>query len=119
MAIGSSTGGVEALDNILPQFPENSPPIVIAQHMPAIFTSSFANRLSQHCHIKIVEAVEGALIEEGHAYICPGGKNMEIKKIGPHLNISLIAMTKPPAKSVINIVLKNLDNFIINLQVKD
>lgn len=73
VAIGSSTGGVEALLSILTQFPETCPPTVITQHMPATFTASFAARLDRASGAKVQEAVDGALLEAGKVYVAPGG----------------------------------------------
>jgi two-component system chemotaxis response regulator CheB len=73
VAIGSSTGGVEALLSILSQFTETCPPTVITQHMPATFTASFAARLDRASGAKVQEAVDGALLEPGKVYVAPGG----------------------------------------------
>ena len=73
VAIGSSTGGVEALLQILTLFPENCPPTVITQHMPATFTASFAARLDRASGAKVQEATDGALLEPGKVYVAPGG----------------------------------------------
>ena len=73
VAIGSSTGGVEALLSILSLFPETCPPTVITQHMPATFTASFAARLDRASGAKVQEAVDGALLEPGKVYVAPGG----------------------------------------------
>ncbi|ACB97179.1 protein-glutamate methylesterase/protein-glutamine glutaminase [Beijerinckia indica] len=73
VAIGSSTGGVEALITILSGFPQNCPPTVIAQHMPAGFTRSFAERLNRLCQPQVCEASDGALLEMGRVYLAPGG----------------------------------------------
>lgn len=73
VAIGSSTGGVEALLAILSEFPENCPPTVITQHMPAMFTASFAARLDRLCKPRVSEAVDGAPLSVGHVYVAPGG----------------------------------------------
>lgn len=74
VAIGASTGGVEALLQVLSHMPENCPPTVITQHMPALFTSSFAARLNQNCAPQIAEATDGAPLEVGKIYLAPGGK---------------------------------------------
>lgn len=74
IAIGSSTGGVEALSRVLSAFPRNCPPTVIAQHMPAKFTASFAERLSRICGLDVREASDGANLEAGRVYIAPGGE---------------------------------------------
>src|ERR1700750_2655327 len=73
IAIGSSTGGVEALLEILSHFPANCPPTVITQHMPAGFTTSFAARLDKMCAPRVAEAFDGAPLEPGHVYLAPGG----------------------------------------------
>lgn len=73
LAIGSSTGGVEALHTVLATFPENCPPTVITQHMPPTFTASFAARLDKLCAPKVQEAEDGAPILPGHIYLAPGG----------------------------------------------
>ena len=79
LAIGSSTGGVEALMTILSSFPESCPPTVITQHMPATFTKSFAARLDKISGARVTEAQDGDRLQVGHVYIAPGGDaHMEI-----------------------------------------
>ncbi len=73
VAIGSSTGGVEALLSVLSSFPENCPPTVITQHMPATFTASFAARLDRVCAPHVTEARDGDVLEGGRIYLAPGG----------------------------------------------
>lgn len=73
VAIGASTGGVEALIAVVTQFPRNCPPTVITLHMPSPFTASFAQRLDRLCAPQVSEAVEGAPIMPGHVYLAPGG----------------------------------------------
>jgi two-component system chemotaxis response regulator CheB len=73
VAIGSSTGGVEALITVLSGFPANCPPTVITQHMPASFTRSFAERLDRMTPPKVREAVDGDVLSPGHIYLAPGG----------------------------------------------
>lgn len=74
VAIGSSTGGVEALLSVLSAFPENCPPTVITQHMPGTFTRSFAERLNRACAAHVSEASEGDVLQPGHIYLAPGGE---------------------------------------------
>lgn len=74
VAIGSSTGGVEALLSVLSAFPVNCPPTVITQHMPATFTKSFAERLNRTCAARVAEASEGAPLSVGQIYLAPGGE---------------------------------------------
>lgn len=73
VAIGSSTGGVEALIAVLQKFPRNCPPTVITQHMPPTFTKSFAERLNRICAPVVQEATDGARLEIGKIYLAPGG----------------------------------------------
>ncbi|MFT8790802.1 protein-glutamate methylesterase/protein-glutamine glutaminase [Komagataeibacter saccharivorans] len=74
VAIGSSTGGVEALEEVLSGFPQHSPPIVICQHMPPLFTASFARRLDQKItSLSIAEVTDGEVLTPGMARIAPGG----------------------------------------------
>ena len=78
IAIGSSTGGVEALIEILSKFPENCPPVLISQHMPATFTKSFAARLDKLCRPSVCEAEDGQRLEVGHVYLAPGDHHLEL-----------------------------------------
>lgn len=78
LAFGSSTGGVEALISILEAFPSNCPPTVIAQHMPAAFTSSFAARLDRCCAARVEEAHEGAPLHTGRVYVARGDMHLEV-----------------------------------------
>jgi two-component system chemotaxis response regulator CheB len=85
LGIGSSTGGVEALINIISHFPENCPPTVISQHMPATFTKSFAQRLDRLCAARVTEASDGDLLTPGHIYLAPGDAHLEISRSTPRL----------------------------------
>lgn len=79
LAIGSSTGGVEALMTILSHFPDTCPPTLITQHMPATFTKSFAARLDKISGAHVTEARDGDRLQTGHVYVAPGGDaHMEI-----------------------------------------
>lgn len=83
LAIGTSTGGPKALQEIIPRLPKNFPvPIVIAQHMPPNFTGPFAERMNQLSQVEVREAKEGELLKPGVALIAPGGGHMRIKKRG-------------------------------------
>jgi len=75
IAIGASTGGVEALISVLAKFPANCPPTVITQHMPAAFTASFAQRLNRLCKPQVKEAEDGDRLLIGRVYLAPGGKS--------------------------------------------
>lgn len=80
LAIGSSTGGVEALREVLSRFPANCPPTLIVQHMPEKFTASFAKRLDSLCEMNVHEATDGQKILPGNVYIAPGSKHLRIEK---------------------------------------
>ncbi len=82
ICIGASTGGTEAIKEILMRMPADSPGIVITQHMPPGFTTSFAARLNALCQITVQEAVHGGRVLPGHAYIAPGGKQFRVDKSG-------------------------------------
>ena len=83
VAIGSSTGGVEALIEVLSHFPENCPPTVITQHMPEHFTTSFAARLDRLCAPRVTEATDGAPLSVGQIYLAPGGStHLEVGGLG-------------------------------------
>jgi len=76
IVIGASTGGVEALREVLVPLPPSMPPILIAQHMPAGFTRSFAERLNALCAFRVKEAQDNEVLLPGHAYIAPGGRHL-------------------------------------------
>jgi len=87
--IGASTGGVEALKDVLMGLPSDCPPILVTQHMPARFTTAFANRLNKDCPMRVSEAQHGDVIEAGHVYIAPGSHHLEIVRNGTHYACSL------------------------------
>jgi len=78
VAIGASTGGTEALKKLLTTLPKNSPPIVIAQHIPKSFSLSFAKRLNELCLMQVHEASHGQKIKQGNVYIAPGDLHLEV-----------------------------------------
>ena len=82
ICIGASTGGTEAIKEILTRMPADSPGVVITQHMPPGFTTSFAARLNTLCQITVQEAVNGGRVLPGHAYIAPGGTQFRVAKSG-------------------------------------
>lgn len=80
--IGASTGGTEAIKDVLVQMPPDCPGILIAQHMPEAFTKSFANRLDSLCRISVQEAQGGERVLPGHAYVAPGHSHLLLKRSG-------------------------------------
>ncbi|HBS41907.1 MAG TPA: chemotaxis response regulator protein-glutamate methylesterase [Oceanospirillales bacterium] len=90
IAIGTSTGGTQALEAVLTSLPRNSPGIVIVQHMPEKFTASFAARLDGLCEITVREAANNDRVLPGHALIAPGGKHMLLKRNGAQYHVEVI-----------------------------
>jgi two-component system chemotaxis response regulator CheB len=84
VAVGASTGGVEALQRLLIDLPANSPAIVITQHMPPGFTASFAKRLNEICRMSVCEATDNQRVLRGHVYIARGDRHLELVRSGAH-----------------------------------
>ena len=82
IAVGASTGGTEALRDVLEVLPQNLPPIVVTQHIPASFSERFANRLNTQCAVSVQQVKEGDILKPGHVYIAPGGHHFQVKKQG-------------------------------------
>lgn len=89
IAIGASTGGTEAIKEVLIQLPVDCPGVVITQHMPPGFTTSFANRLDSICRIKVIEAKGGERIVPGHAYLAPGAMHLRVIRSGADYRVEL------------------------------
>jgi len=89
VAIGASTGGTEALRVFLEALPADSPGVAIVQHMPEMFTKSFANRLNDICKISVKEAENGDSIIRGRALIAPGNKHMLVKRSGARYYVEI------------------------------
>jgi two-component system, chemotaxis family, protein-glutamate methylesterase/glutaminase len=82
VAIGTSTGGTQALEAIFSQLPRNTPPIVVVQHMPEKFTAAFAERLDGICRVAVKEAQHGDAVLRGQVLIAPGGRHMTLQRSG-------------------------------------
>ena len=80
IVIGASTGGTEAIKEVLVRMPADAPPILVAQHMPEGFTPAFAARLDKLCRITVEEARTGQRVLRGHAYIAPGHSHLMLKR---------------------------------------
>jgi len=89
IAIGSSTGGTEALKEVLCKLPADSPGVLVAQHMPEHFTKSFAARLDTLCKISVKEAEHNERILPGHAYIAPGNSHLLVVRSGANYMVKL------------------------------
>lgn len=94
IAIGASTGGTEAIYDILTQLPRSMSGIVIVQHMPEKFTTLFAERLNRACHIEVREAKDGDIILPGLALLAPGGYQMQVKKNKNFAQVRCVKMGK-------------------------
>jgi two-component system chemotaxis response regulator CheB len=90
VAIGASTGGTEALREVLEGLPATAPAIVIVQHMPEKFTNAFARRLDGTCRIEIKEAEDGDLVMAGRALIAPGNRHMLLRRTGRRYTVSIV-----------------------------
>ncbi|MBL8532349.1 MAG: chemotaxis response regulator protein-glutamate methylesterase [Betaproteobacteria bacterium] len=90
VAIGTSTGGTQALEEVLVALPRVCPGIVIVQHMPEKFTASFAQRLDSVCQIDVREAAHGDRVVPGRALIAPGGKHMLLQRNGAYYQVNVI-----------------------------
>ncbi|MBP9753181.1 MAG: chemotaxis protein CheB, partial [Proteobacteria bacterium] len=119
IVIGSSTGGVEALTSILTKLPENAPSIIITQHMPEGFTTSFAKRLDSLCAIRVVEAKSHMRIEPRTAYIAPGNAHLRVEKVsqGYALNLDydspLVSGHRPSVDVLFESVAKSMGSYAV------
>lgn len=89
IAIGASTGGTEAIKEILTKFPADAPGVLVTQHMPEHFTRSFADRLNTQCKISVKEAEHNERILPGYAYIAPGNSHLMLKRSGARYMVEL------------------------------
>lgn len=89
IAIGSSTGGTEAVKEVLQVLPPNTPPIVITQHMPERFTKTWADRMNELCRISVKEAEDGDSVLPGHALIAPGNYHMTLVRSGARYSVRI------------------------------
>jgi two-component system chemotaxis response regulator CheB len=89
LAIASSTGGTEALKKVLPLLPSDLPGTVVVQHMPPVFTKTYADALAQLCPFEVKEAVEGDRVQPGRVLIAPGNFHMELMRNGAYYHVKL------------------------------
>ena len=90
ICIGASTGGTEALREVLEKLPANSPPIIVVQHMPEKFTNAFARRLNGICAIEVKEAADGDVLQPGRALIAPGNQHMVLQRAGSRYTVNIV-----------------------------
>lgn len=110
-AIGASTGGVQALTRVLSALPANAPGTVVVQHMPAHFTTSFAQRLDSECAMNVKEAEEGDRVVPGRVLIAPGGYHMVLCRSGANYYVTLtdgppVCRQRPSVEVLFNSVAK-------------
>lgn len=89
--IGASTGGTEAIREVLRGLPETTPAILVVQHMPEMFTPSFARRLDEQCVMRVKEAAHDDLLETGTVYISPGHSHLSVSRSPRGLRCALAA----------------------------
>ena len=89
IAIGSSTGGTEAVKDVLVMLPPDTPPILITQHMPERFTKTWADRMNSLCRISVKEAEDGDSVLPGHALVAPGGYHMALVRSGARYTVRI------------------------------
>lgn len=90
VAIGSSTGGTEALKEVFLRLPESIPPMVVVQHIPAVFSKAFADRMNELCPFEVVEGVDGMELAPSRIIIAPGGRQMSVVRRGAGLAVSVV-----------------------------
>jgi two-component system chemotaxis response regulator CheB len=89
IAIGASTGGTEAIREVLTGLPGNMPGIVIVQHIPPVFSLAFANRLNDLCKLRVKEAADGDRVSAGLALIAPGNFHMTLRRVGGEYRVAV------------------------------
>nr|WP_315487466.1 chemotaxis response regulator protein-glutamate methylesterase [uncultured Undibacterium sp.] len=90
VAIGTSTGGTQALEFVLTKLSRTAPGIVIVQHMPEKFTEAFADRLNKLCAMEVLEAKNGDRVIPGRALVAPGGRHMQVKRSGAQYHVEIL-----------------------------
>ena len=125
IAIGASTGGTEAIKDVLVGLRPDCPGIVIAQHIPPVFSRSFAERMNQCSPLVVAEASDGQQIRPGHAYVAPGDQHLEVLRDGaryrcrlsdkepvnrhkPSVDVLFDSVAKYVGKSAIGVILTGM-----------
>ncbi|MCK5237070.1 MAG: chemotaxis response regulator protein-glutamate methylesterase [Deltaproteobacteria bacterium] len=118
LAIGSSTGGVQALHNVIPLLPKDLPiPIVIVQHMPPMFTKTFAESLDADSAVTVKEGADGDVLKPGVVYIAPGGLHMTVAK--DRSNNVVLRTSKEPSDELLRPCVDILFNSVANIYGKN
>ncbi len=113
IAIGASTGGTEALKDVLSQLPTNTPGTVITQHIPVAFSKPFSERLNTHSAMTVTQATDGQQILPGHAYVAPGDRHLQVVRDGARficrlLDTEPVNRHKPSVEVMFNSVARNV-----------
>jgi len=125
IAIGSSTGGTEALKRVVTKFPVNMPGVIIVQHMPAGFTKLYADKLNQLCRMEVKEAQNGDRVLQGRILVAPGDYHLRVKRFGgiykvlcskdtdnslhcPSVDVMMDSVAKEVGKNAIGIMLTGM-----------
>jgi two-component system, chemotaxis family, protein-glutamate methylesterase/glutaminase len=122
IAIGASTGGTIAIEEVLRTFPANSPGTVIVQHMPMGFTANFANRLDRVCKIEVREAVSGDAVVPGVALLAPGDRHLVLKRSGANYTVLLkngpaVHFQRPSVDVLFSSVAQNAGNNAVGVML--
>lgn len=120
IAIGASTGGTEAIKELLLKLPENIPPIVIVQHIPPVFSLAFAKRLNELCPFEVIEGKDGDEILPGRVIVAPGGLQMEVARRGSKYFVKIfngerVNRHKPSVDTLFNSVATHLGDRTIGV----
>lgn len=129
VAIGTSTGGPSALQNVLPQLPANFPvPVIVAQHMPPGFTGPLAQRLNGLCPLNVREGVHGEVLKAGTVYFAPAGKQLQVQRRGsqlllhigedspiptlyhPSVDVMFLSLAKEVGKGALGVIMTGMGN---------
>ncbi len=127
LAIGASTGGPRAIEDVLCSLPPAGPGTVIVQHMPVQFTAEFAKRLNGLCAIRVAEAVDGEEVLAGKALIAPGGRHMLLQRVGatyvvrlkdmpavnhhrPSVDVMMHSVAKAAGANAVGVILTGMGN---------
>jgi len=129
VAIGTSTGGPSALQNVLPQLPADFPvPVLVAQHMPPGFTGPLAQRLNGLCPLNVREGVHGEVLKAGTIYFAPAGKQLQVQRRGsqlllhigedspiptlyhPSVDVMFLSLAKEVGKGAMGVVMTGMGN---------
>jgi two-component system chemotaxis response regulator CheB len=122
IAIGASTGGIEAITEIVSRLPASSPGVVIVQHMPPMFTKMFADRLNSKSAMLVKEAEDGDLIVPGRVYVAPGDKQLRVKKSNGSYSVKIsddekVCGHRPSVEVLMQSMAASVGNFGIGIML--